>query len=554
MYIHIPIAIVPFGLFAASIGLAQTTTPVPSIQPNGIVNAASYTHPLLPGGSLAQGTLFTIFGNNLGPAVAPPEPGSFPLGTSLGGVSIAITPAGQGTAVAALPFYVSASQISAILPSNTPLGSNTVVVTYSGRSSAPAAITVVASSAGLFAINSGGFGPSVLQNYVSAIQLPVNSRTVAAKPGQILEMYGTGLGAALNPDNQAPQAGTLPVQTEIFVGGEAAVVAYSGRSPCCSGLDQLVFTLPADVKLGCDVPVAVRTVGTTVSNVVTVAISADGSPCSDAMAPFGNVISAAKSGLLMLVRSTLKLSASATMTVDSFYADFRQETGGAFAFNPIYSAPPPGSCTSYSYAGDVFQGAALPGFAPSGAALDAGFLKVANASTSASAQSPYDLLLGASTSLSGSLPTSFLDSGPFTITGSGGHDVGKFTAKASAAPFVSWSNSTATINRSAGLTATWTFSAPSSGQTVVVTGGNFDSRIGRSAMFFCTAAASVGSFTVPSYILERLPASAADGISTKGELAVIAFPTSPAASFAATGLDQGSIDLISASGQFVTFQ
>jgi hypothetical protein len=318
-------------------------------------------------------------------------------------------------------------------------------------------------------------------------------------------------------------------------------------------LDQLVFTLPADVKLGCDVPVAVRTVGATVSNVVTLAISADGSPCSDATAPFGNVISAAKSGALFLVRTALNLSATSTVTVDSFDGEFRQEKGGDFAFNPIYSAPPLGSCTSYSYAGDVFQGGALPGFAPSGMSLDAGYLTVANATTSAFVGFPYEILLGASTSLSGSLPTSFLDSGPFTITGGGGHDIGKFTAKAQPAPFIAWSNPTATINRSAGLNVTWTFSGASSGQMVVVSGGNFDARSSRSAMFFCTAPAAAGAFNVPSYILERLPVSAANGTS-RGELVVGALPMSPAASFTATGLDQGSVNVVSASGQFVTYQ
>jgi len=32
-----------------------------------------------------------------------------------------------------------------------------------------------------------------------------------------------------------------------------------GRTPCCAGLDQIVFTLPADTPNGCYVPVTVRT-------------------------------------------------------------------------------------------------------------------------------------------------------------------------------------------------------------------------------------------------------------------------------------------------------
>ena len=98
---------------------------------------------------------------------------------------------------------------------------------------------------------------------------------------QTMILYGTGLGAGLNADNVAPQAGNLPTKVEVFVGGQAAAMAYTGRSPCCSGLDQIVFTVPPNAPLGCWVPVQIRTSGTTVSNTTTMAISANGSPCSD---------------------------------------------------------------------------------------------------------------------------------------------------------------------------------------------------------------------------------------------------------------------------------
>lgn len=58
-------------------------------------------------------------------------------------------------------------------------------------------------------------------------------------------------------------------------------VLYSGRSPCCSGVDQIVMTLPSNVPLGCWVPVTVNA-GGVVSNTATLAIAA---ACSDPANP-----------------------------------------------------------------------------------------------------------------------------------------------------------------------------------------------------------------------------------------------------------------------------
>jgi uncharacterized protein (TIGR03437 family) len=86
----------------------------PLISARGIFNAASFMPAGLPGGSIARGSLFTIFGARLGPGTSPGL--AFPLSTTLGGVSIQVT---QGTTtVAAIPVFVSANQINAIMPSN----------------------------------------------------------------------------------------------------------------------------------------------------------------------------------------------------------------------------------------------------------------------------------------------------------------------------------------------------------------------------------------------------------------------------------------------------
>ena len=144
---------------------------------------------------------------------------------------------------------------------------------------------MVNSIPGLYAINSGGFGPGVVQNFVTQTNPPVNSTAVTAKPGQAIIVWATGLGPGLNPDNQPPQPGDVSTPVEVFVGGKLAVKLYSGRAPCCAGLDQIVFQVPADAPAGCYVPVQVRTAGSNMSNTVTMAIDDGGQPCSDRLKP-----------------------------------------------------------------------------------------------------------------------------------------------------------------------------------------------------------------------------------------------------------------------------
>src|SRR4051794_3872553 len=103
------------ALFVTAGVCPQLSIAQPLITPKGIVNAASLLTPGLPSGSIARGSFFSIFGARMGPD-AGVSASSFPLGTTLAGVSIKIT---QGnTSVDAIPVFVVASQINAIMPSN----------------------------------------------------------------------------------------------------------------------------------------------------------------------------------------------------------------------------------------------------------------------------------------------------------------------------------------------------------------------------------------------------------------------------------------------------
>src|SRR5262249_32086482 len=147
-----------------------------------VVNVASYYPPGLPAGSIAQGSMFAIFGSGLGPAQGVLQNGAT-LAATFSGVSVQVT---QGTTtVNAYPLYVGQSQINAVMPSNAPIGWVSVWVTYNNVKSNPSPVYIVHDSPGIFAALGTGIGPAAMQNVVSATSLPFNSNQVSATPGQI---------------------------------------------------------------------------------------------------------------------------------------------------------------------------------------------------------------------------------------------------------------------------------------------------------------------------------------------------------------------------------
>jgi hypothetical protein len=163
-----------------------------------------------------------------------------------------------------------------------PPGTAQVTVSYNGLTSAPANITISPTSLGIFFQAVGAANVAVAQNVRTATDYPLNTPSSPAKPNQIVIIWGTGMGPINGPDNVAPGAngGDMPnVPVSITVGGLPAQRLYAGRQAESAGVDNIYFTLPANVQLGCNVPVAITANGIA-ANTTTIAISADGSPCS----------------------------------------------------------------------------------------------------------------------------------------------------------------------------------------------------------------------------------------------------------------------------------
>jgi len=369
-------------------------------------------------------------------------------------------------------------------------------------------------------------------------------------------LYATGLGPITTPDDQAPPTGTLPTPVELWVGGIPAAVSYSGRSPCCAGLDQITFTVPDKAPQGCWVPVEVRTSHSTVSNFASMAIDSKGAACSDPANPVAATVAKGGSlGMLELTRvighEDIGVNAPIDVTNDVIGFSATKQAGGPFAFSPFRSVPPPGTCTVYPGVGDFFETAQVSEAAVTN--LDAG-----NSLTIAGSGSPQKVTLSGEFSSVGSyLPLYslanqlYLSPGSYTVSGSGGADVRAFQAKITMPNPVTWTNrdQITTVDRSQPLTLEWAGASPQ--QAMQILGIDSDLPTDSSAMFLCTAQAGASGFTIPAEVLSSIPASRINPLASKAAIYLMPWTSS---GFTASGLQTAVAAARYVLGKTVSFQ
>ncbi len=546
------------------------STTIPTIDDGGIVNAASYMPGSLPSGAIALGSYFAIFGHNLGPDPSQ-APAGYPYPDTLANVTVTISKG--STTVRAFLAFVWHTQINAILPSNAPTGDVIVTVTYNGLSSAPAPAKVATSNFGIFNL-AGGWGPGIIQNYVSPTELPLNTRSVTARPGQIAVLLGTGLGPITGPDNQMPPVGDLPIAIQVLVGGKPARKLYSGRMYGYAGVDMINFEVPLDAPSGCSVPVQVKA-GNTYSNTVTMAIDTQNKPCSDPQNPFAALTAAGgRIGSVFLLRLSALAALEAgqpplDLTADLGIAVFEEvAASGGLGFNPLLSLPPVGTCTGYTGSidlGGLLGGGTLPGASTLFARpLDAGpSIAVTGPQGNsipivrAESDTPTGLylgLLGGSSPLEESPLPLFLGSGKFRISGTGGADVGPFQGSIMIGTPVVWTNrdQITAVNRASGLNLTW--SGGDASKLILIAGAATNTATKAAAAFFCFVPSTPGQFTIPASTLGNLPETTSDPENALGLLLVGSVPAAGYPTFTANSLDLGLIFNAVLSAKTVPFQ
>jgi uncharacterized protein (TIGR03437 family) len=116
-------------------------------------NSASYA------GAVAQGSLFVVFGANIGPAQLV-RANTIPLPAQIGGTSMNVT---SGSTTLACPMvYSVAGSAAAVMPSSVPAGKAMLSLTYNGQTTSfPLTVNVVPSTAGLYTLGSSGLGSGI---------------------------------------------------------------------------------------------------------------------------------------------------------------------------------------------------------------------------------------------------------------------------------------------------------------------------------------------------------------------------------------------------------
>jgi uncharacterized protein (TIGR03437 family) len=499
----------------------------PTINIGGIANAASYeAAPLDANGnpignnSVAQGSIFVIFGANMGPASLV-QASSLPLGTSLpsSGTSVSITSGGQ--TFAAFMVYSSAGQVAAILPSNTPVGPANVTVTYNGQTSAAASINVVKTQFGLFTQNAQGNGPGIAQVFSGSAAPVFMGLTTPAHPGDTMVVVGTGLGGITGADNVAPGAVSVGSNVIVTIGGVVASATYAGRAPQFPGEDQINFQLPADVPTGCYVPASVTASGQVSQDIVLSIATAGSSTC---VHPFGLSQSALATldgggtvniGVFQVLRAYLALFGGSVEGTGGLFDNVN--ANGVFqtynrilvAFGAVSYPVPLNACVVIDQQ-NTGGGFTVPNFNTiGGTELVADQLLLTMSGPGGSA----NVLRQDTGGYLGTFIPSILGPGSWTLSGNGGADVGAFSAKITLPSDLNWTNAGNFMTVPRGqLTILWAGGNLTASSVVTVFGNSTvvnvnDPSQNRAKSFYCAAPASDGKFVVPPSVVQQLPSS-----------------------------------------------
>ena len=458
----------------------------------GIQNNYSNVAAGLPNYGIAPGTIFVVYGTGLAdPAATAVLQSSAPPGipTALNGTSISVTVNGVTTHPAM--YYAVATQIAAVLPSNTPVGTGTLTVTYNGLTSAAATIQVVQSALGLDTLSGLPSGLAVATDSSSGAVFNYNT---SASPGQVITLWGSGLGADSSDSDTLFTSSPHAVNTAllIYIGGIQAQIQYAGSSGY-PGLVQINVQVPPGVVPGCGVPV-VGVIGTFVSNTVTIPVSANGPVCLDPIR--------GTDGNGLLTTGNLKNLTSATLGIAQITT--QKGTQSVFASATFLREQNQPYTPGYGY---VTEGGCLVLQQQLNLLGTLTYLNAGNVSiTGPTGTQPLSQTVqGQLLTYTVNLPTSFFPStgGTFTLQGAGGPDLGPFTVSVSDPSPLVWTNQSAitSVNRNQDVTVTWSGGIP--GTWVQIAGGS--TTINVSGTFLCFAPVSAGRFTIPSYVLLASP-------------------------------------------------
>jgi len=216
--------------------LLNTTPALPLV-----VNDAS----LARGLPVALGSIATLFGTDLTGGTASASSATLP--TTLGGLHVTLIDSAGSTQTCPL-YYVSPSQINFVIPQDAAPGSATLAVQNGAQTIATASAPISIVSPGVFQLNPTGLAAANIvrvsggvQTYENVFQVNSSGQVVplpidlGPPTDQVyLILYGTGWRL-------------FSSTAAVTIGGENALVSYTGAQSQFEGLDQINVLIPQDL-------------------------------------------------------------------------------------------------------------------------------------------------------------------------------------------------------------------------------------------------------------------------------------------------------------------
>jgi len=215
-----------------------------AISPEGVVSAAGAFLAPSPGG------IFSVYGINLGGDASQGAAG-FPLPDELAGASVKV----NGAKVPVLS--VSPWQVNALLPQETVVQSCDFQVSFTDGTATPSQAVKVAASAPDLFLQRSQFSPGD-PTQAAAFHAGTGILADARNPahaGEILELYGTGLGitdpmVAAGVASPADTPAQTVLKPKVQLGETSAEVLFAGLAPGYAGLYQINIVVPGGLGTG----------------------------------------------------------------------------------------------------------------------------------------------------------------------------------------------------------------------------------------------------------------------------------------------------------------
>ncbi|HUI54177.1 MAG TPA: IPT/TIG domain-containing protein [Bryobacteraceae bacterium] len=230
------------------------------LNPQRVLNAASYAP---AGNPIAPGEFIALFGTGMAASTKTATP-PYPL--TFNGVTVLIN--GKQAPL----YYVSATQINALVPYSTQGPTATVVVQNGSTNSNTVTVPVAATAPGIFSLDWSGTGAGAVEHTNFSV---VNAASPASR-GETVLLFLSGLGTVTPTVNDgypgnANNLSYTDAKPTVFVGDVQVTPMYSVLHAVFPGLYQVAVTIPTTLSATGNVPIAVI-IGNAYHDQVTVAI------------------------------------------------------------------------------------------------------------------------------------------------------------------------------------------------------------------------------------------------------------------------------------------